>query len=301
MIKKYPNTDRDETGRRGGHGFTLIELLVVIAIIAILAAMLLPALSKAKQRAQGISCLNNIKQLTLAAVIYAGDFKDAICPNVPGSTAGWVAGNVSGRDVTDTTGPTNLTYIRNAVIYPYNQSTAIYRCPSDTAAVLIGRSSQPRCRSYSLSCMMGANKAVDNTGVAIDYTAGLESTYHPGLVTNSKFTDVRLPGPSDAIFFVDESDDVDPSHCSIDDGFFLEAAEMANNLSLWGNWAASRHGNGGDFSFADGHAAFRKWLEPTTRSLSLWCAGQGGGTASPAPAKDQDLLWVRQGMYPNQH
>ena len=292
---------RDVKGCPPRTAFTLIELLVVIAIIAILAAMLLPALSKAKQKAQGISCVNNLKQLTIAAMTYAGDFKDAIPPNVPGSTAGWVSGNVSGRDNNDTTAPTNLLYIRNAVIYPYNQSTAIYRCTSDTATVPIGRSLQIRCRSYSLSGMMGGNRVVDNTGTVIDYTVGLEQAFHPGISVNNKFTDVRLPGPSDAIFFVDESDDSNISVCSIDDGFFIEDAETPAILSLWGNWAATRHGNGGDFSFADGHAAFHKWLEPTTKSLNLWCQGQGGGTAQPAPAKDRDLLWMRQGMYPNQN
>jgi len=283
--------------------FTLIELLVVIAIIAILAAMLLPALSKAKQKAQGISCLNNLKQLTVAGMVYAGDFKDAITPNVPLSTAGWVSGDVSGRSIIDTTQPTNLMYIRQAVIYPYNQSTAIYRCPSDTATVPIGRSLQLRCRSYSLSCMMGANRAVDNTGALLDYTAGLEYSYHPGLPVNNKFTDVKLPGPSDAIFFVDEDDSPQTANCSIDDGFYLDGAEGSpgsGGLSQWGNWAASRHGNGGDFSFADGHAAFHKWLEPTTQHLGTMLPGIGGGTPSPDPGKDRDLLWIRQGMFPNQ-
>src|SRR5277367_1806073 len=142
-----------KTHLRPKTAFTLIELLVVIAIIAILAAMLLPALSKAKQKAQGISCINNLRQLTIAAMTYAGDYKDAICPNVPLSTTGWVAGDVSG--FSSATDPTNLNLIRAAVVYPYNQSTAIYHCPSDTVPVRLAGVPQIRVRSYSLSCMMG--------------------------------------------------------------------------------------------------------------------------------------------------
>src|SRR5689334_19292555 len=114
-------------GRKGQSGetaFTLIELLVVIAIIAILAAMLLPALTRAKDRATGISCLNNLKQLTVAAHIYSGDFKDSIPPNAVNDVRAWVSGDVSFLP-----GGTNVADIRAAVLYPYSRSEGIYRCP----------------------------------------------------------------------------------------------------------------------------------------------------------------------------
>src|SRR5262245_18561835 len=110
--------------------FTLIELLVVIAIIAILAALLLPALSKAKDKAFTVTCLNHLKQLTLAPHLYAGDHGDAIVPNFLTSANAWVDGNVSTLpDAID------LAKIRNAKLFPYNQSVDIYRCPADKLPV----------------------------------------------------------------------------------------------------------------------------------------------------------------------
>ena len=254
--------------------FTLIELLVVIAIIAILAAMLLPALSKAKSRATGVSCLNNLKQLTLAATIYAGDFRDAIPPNALNDVRAWVAGDVSFLP-----GATNVADIKAAVLYPYNKSAAIYHCPGDQVAVN-GQNVQ-RIRSYSLNGMMG-----DNYGTTTDV--------HPGLAEHKKFTEVTDPGPTEASLFVDEQADGNRNLCSIDDGYFaVNLGTKGAAKTTWRNIPASRHGNGGQFSYADGHVEKVKWLEGKTSTLKFDIFNQPGGTAGTTPFdRDYQKLWM---------
>jgi prepilin-type N-terminal cleavage/methylation domain-containing protein/prepilin-type processing-associated H-X9-DG protein len=254
--------------------FTLIELLVVIAIIAILAAMLLPALSKAKERATGASCLNNLKQLTLAANIYAVDFRDAIPPNIVNDVRAWVSGDVSFLP-----GATNLADIRAAVLFPYNKSEGIYRCPGDKVAVN-GQSVQ-RIRSYSMNGMMG-----DNFGSA--------GNVHPGVAENKRFADVRDPGPAAASFFVDEQSDANRNSCSIDDGYFaVNVGTKGAVRTHWRNVPASRHGNGGLFSYADGHVAKMKWLEGKTRTLKYDVFSEPTGTTGTTPSdRDFQQLWM---------
>jgi prepilin-type N-terminal cleavage/methylation domain-containing protein/prepilin-type processing-associated H-X9-DG protein len=244
--------------------FTLIELLVVIAIIAILAGMMLPALSKAKTKAQGISCINNLRQLTLAAVLYATDYDDAIIPNYLGTTNAWIGGQVSSLP-----GATNVWDIRNGKLFPYNQSEEIYRCPGDKLPFRLGGRAVTRVRSYSLNGMMGEN------------TDWVPSSVHPGIPENKKFAHVRDPGPSQANFFVDEDPD------SIDDGYF---AVDSHQSSYWRNTLATRHGIGANLSFADGHAEFWRWREGTTKNIK-------GLNAQTRPG-DRDLLRLKEATYP---
>jgi len=230
-------------------GFTLIELLVVIAIIAILAALLLPALGKARGRAEGISCLNNTRQLVLAWQLYADDYNGQLPYNL-GMTEGGARTNINwvNNVMTWDTSPdnTNLTTITAASLGPYAEgATSIYRCPSDRALSSIQYTAgwNARIRSYSMNAMVG------NAG---DFTTNGYNVNNPGYTQFFKIT--QIPQPAAVFVFLDEHPD------SIGDGYFVNRAYQWQ----WIRLPASYHNGAVAFSFADGHSALHRWLEPST-------------------------------------
>jgi prepilin-type N-terminal cleavage/methylation domain-containing protein len=219
-------------------GFTLIELLVVIAIIAILAAMLLPALSRAKQKGNQTKCLSNTKQLGIAWRLYADDNRDWFVPNAPinANLKAWCPGKISWGNE-----PQNIdiTIFKLCLLSPYmaNQFSA-YHCPSDTIPSANGQ----RVRTYSMNSQVGPYNAA--------YQFGGQNNYS-GLHTYTKMTDVNSPSPANLFVFADEA------MASLDDAFMQAPAAGSGVIP---NEPANYHLQGCCFAFVDGHSEPHKWI-----------------------------------------
>ncbi len=259
--------------------FTLIELLVVIAIIAILAALLLPVLSRAKARATGIQCLGNLKQLQLAWQMYANDHNDFIPGNNWWMEAGsngmarcslnWTTGweDATLADNPDNTNTDLFLNSQWASLGEYSKSAAIYHCPASRVLVREGNNLYPLARTVSMNGWMG-------------YTNRPLDTEYQFL---RKTTDLVKISPADAFVFVDERDD------SVDDGFF--GVSMVNDTMV--EIAANYHGGGGPITFADGHAEFHRWLSPDTQFPQQSGIATQKYNFMPVASDDPDLLWLR--------
>ena len=272
-------------------GFTLMELLTVFAIIAILSALLLPALSKARTRAEGLSCLNNTRQLLQAWQFYTEDHSSLLPYNLSmnGSSfrtnINWV-NNVMTWDLSsDNTNPATIT---GASLGLYVCGvTGIFHCPADRAlsTVQIAAGWDRRIRSYSMNATVGNTEAFSASGKNVN---------NPGYKQFIKMT--QIPQPAEIFVFLDEHPD------SIDDGNFLnEDALPANGVfglntavkSEWLDLPASYHNKSTAFSFADGHSSMHRWLRANTIRPPAPNAANLPIPISNTPADEQaDFDWV---------
>jgi prepilin-type N-terminal cleavage/methylation domain-containing protein len=286
---KVQELNRDlPRGNRPERGFTLIELLVVIAIIAILAAMLLPALSKAKQQAWQAQCLANTKQMGLGWVMYSEDFNDIMLLNAPANLPDPTVTKDNSWCPTEESWAylpggdnTNVHAFQVALLGPYMAGqVGVYRCPGDTIPSSDAHSVHDdiRIRSYSMNSQMGQ-------WYLANFYSPPDGLNYSSLKIYQKVKDLICPSPSMAFIFADET------MYTLDDGY-MQMSGLAMVGPAFPNAPAHYHCGGASFSFADGHSEPHAWRGPVLPNLRYAFGVKSGGSDLNTTESDPDWQWL---------
>ncbi|HEX3625314.1 MAG TPA: prepilin-type N-terminal cleavage/methylation domain-containing protein [Verrucomicrobiae bacterium] len=283
-----PRDTHAESSGRTRAAFTLIELLVVIAIIAIVAAILLPVLNKAEQRAQGMGCLDNLRQLGTGWIMYAHDNNDNLCPltgeanmvtsptdsnaQPGGSKCSWALGSMQSLSQ----GATNVALLQAGLLYAYINTFKVYKCPADNTCVNpVALQGLIKVRSYSMNCWMNVS-GNDNW----NQTEGYNKTVHQQVIYTKL---ARIMTPAERWVLIDENP------FSINDGMFVCDIAAVRN---WVDIPASYHVHGAALNFADGHSEIKVWHDGAVVGFQSLVAPPTG--LGPRCDTSGDLQWLQQ-------
>lgn len=270
MNRSRPNLQAPQKGRGVGfcrkEAFTLLELLVIVVIIGVLAALLLPALNKARTLAQRTACMSNLRQIGLAWTLYYEDSSGRLAESYPGGTApnpyAWVYGNM-----TNSSEAGSLTLLNRGRFFPYLTTPTVYHCPADQG-VLIGDKRTPTVRSYSMNAFLG-----DRSRFGAPVNQAISKNY-PAFYSRES----DLDAPSQVWVLIEEDSR------TISDGYFLLDPELKKAPTRLPSTSPDRHDYAFGLNFADGHSEVWRFYDPASAKLSSY------GSSSAIDSKDFQRL-----------